>query len=74
MTKYDSLRSKGIRYCDTSTSAIHEIDRLIGTGSVFGVDTETKTLDPHTGKLRLVQISDNQNQIGFFDTWKIEYV
>jgi DNA polymerase I-like protein with 3'-5' exonuclease and polymerase domains len=71
MSKYDVLLGKGIRYCDGGIEAIAELNRLTKTGRIFGVDTETKTLDPHTGKLRLVQIADSQGHIGIFDTWKI---
>lgn len=72
MSKYSALAAKGIVYCDTADSAVHELKRLSSTGNIFGCDTETKTLDPHTGKLRLVQIADVQNRVGIFDTWKIE--
>ena len=71
MTKYSSLRATGIEYCDSAVSAIQELERLKKTGNIFGIDTETKTLDPHTGHLRLVQIADIQSRIGIFDTWKI---
>jgi DNA polymerase I-like protein with 3'-5' exonuclease and polymerase domains len=71
VNKYSSLESKGIVYCDTQDKAINEISRLFETGHTFGVDTETKTLDPYTGKLRLVQIADTKGRIGVFDTWKI---
>lgn len=71
MTKYSELLSSGITFCQTPDSAIQELERLAKTGKIFGVDTETKTLDPHAGKLRLVQIADIHNKIGVFDTWKI---
>lgn len=69
--KYSSLQAKGIVYCDDMASALLELNRLQKTGNVFGIDTETKKLDPHTGKLRLVQIADIQDRVGVFDTWKI---
>lgn len=71
MLDYQILLEKGITYCDTEEKALYEITRLLSTGKRFGLDTETKSLDPHTGKLRLVQISDFLDKIGVFDTWKI---
>jgi DNA polymerase I len=71
MIDYGILLDKGIVYCDTAEKAIAELWRLRGFGPRFGIDTETKTLDPHTGKLRLVQIADINERVGIFDTWKI---
>lgn len=71
MVNYDSLLDKGITYCNTEEKALSELKRLSASGNRFGLDTETKTLDPHTGKLRLVQIADIFDRIGIFDTWKI---
>ena len=69
--KYNSLLAKGITFCEDADSTIQEITRLSRAGNIFGLDTETKKLDPHTGKLRLVQISDHMGRTGVFDTWKI---
>lgn len=71
MVNYDSLLDKGITYCNSEEKALSELKRLSLSGNRFGLDTETKLLDPHTGKLRLVQIADIYDRIGIFDTWKI---
>src|SRR5580765_2704641 len=62
--KYSSLLAKGITFCEDADSAIQELIRLSRAGNIFGLDTETKKLDPHTGKLRLVQISDHMGRTG----------
>lgn len=71
--KSSILLSRGITYCDSDELAFAELNRLIKTGNTFGVDTETKSLDPHTGKLRLVQIADVQERVGIFDIWKMTH-
>lgn len=70
LIKYELLE-KGITYCTTIEETRKELRRMNGLGNRLGVDTETKTMDPHTGKLRLVQIADVTGRIGIFDTWKI---
>ncbi len=67
MSKYSTLLSQGITYCDSDDKAFAELNRLIKTGNTFGVDDETVSLDPYTGQLRLVQIADVQNKVGIFD-------
>lgn len=68
---YNSLGKKGIVYCNTLQKTKEELQRMTGLGNRIGVDTETKTMDPHTGRLRLVQIADVTGRIAIFDTWKI---
>jgi DNA polymerase I len=66
-----SLLPSHITYCDTFEKARAELWRMTGLGNRLGVDTETKTMDPHTGRLRLVQVADVTGRIAIFDTWKI---
>jgi DNA polymerase-1 len=68
---YSLLLEKEINYCDTFEKTRAELWRMTGLGNRIGVDTETKTMDPHTGRLRLVQIADVTGRIAIFDTWKI---
>ncbi len=71
MVNYNTLLEKGITYCNTEEKALSELRRLSDAGIRFGLDTETKSLDPHTGRLRLVQVADMRERIGIFDIWKI---
>ena len=70
LIKHDLLE-KGITYCTTLQETKKELWRMTGLGNRIGIDTETKTMDPHTGKLRLVSIADVTGKVGIFDTWKI---
>lgn len=52
-----------------SSSALDSIHQHLGTGSIIQLDTETVGLDPHSGKLRLVQMNID-NKVFIVDAFK----
>jgi DNA polymerase-1 len=63
------VRSFDTKYClITDAQKLREsLDPLINTIEKFGIDTETTGLDPHTSKVRLVQIAIPKHPIFVID-------